>query len=117
MQAVYNDDLGWMHFFWISKGACLVIVDRLNYCFSMRKPIEMLGHERKVISDRMQGSDADTRTCSPIKRVIIVETDMHNAFLSEDPHHAIGQGSFPRSAIAADRHNQRLLISCNSIGK
>src|SRR5437868_964151 len=61
----------------------------------------------------MQRSDTRTQASGTIKGVIVIETDVHNAFLPENAHHAIRQGSLARSTVTTNRHNERLLSPGN----
>ena len=72
-----------------------MVIDRLDDRLTMRQAAYMFGHQSDVICSRMQSSDTSSQASSPVKNMIIVETDMRNTFLPEDSHHTISQSRFP----------------------
>jgi hypothetical protein len=90
MQAVHYDNFGGVDLLWISKGASLVVVNRLHDRFSASEAANVVGHQGNVVGIGVESRDTSTQARCPIKCMVIVEADMHNTFLSKDPYHTIG---------------------------
>src|SRR5437588_1302375 len=90
VQAMHNDDLSRVQLLRSGKGASFMVVDGFHHRFSASEAAYVVGHQSNVVGSRMQCRDTSPQACSPIKYMIIVEANMHNTFLSEDPYHTIG---------------------------
>ncbi len=54
----------------------------------------MFGHEWNIIGVWTKCGDRSVQAGGSIKCMIVIKTDVRDAFLPENAYHAVGQGSF-----------------------